>query len=578
MNVPFAVWAHDFEWYAEPGSLPKPLCMTAVGPGGQRMRLWRDELLKCRRAPFPTGPDVVVTSYSLAADAVCWKVLGWPWPEHVMCAYAEHRVRYNGQASQFDDSLIGACARRGIAYLMTDAKERMRRRALDPAPFSEAEQHEFLDYCEEDSRACWRYVESLRDDIQWSRAFIYGRFALACAEIEHNGIPVDAPLLDLLRRHTGEVKLRLIGEGDRDFQCYEKGTLKAAKVWDFAKREGIPWPPLGTGAPATDKDTLKDLARTYPVVEGFRQLKKTVGALRANKYAADRDGRSHVSPHPFGTVTGRCAPKGSHFLFSGPAWMRGLVRPSRGTTLAYLDYESEEFAIAAALSGDERMLHAYQSGDPYLAVGVAMGIAPVGATKRTHSAIRDVCKVIVLGLGYGMERFGLARRLGITEDDAADLLSRHRRAFPVFWRWAEGQVAYAKAQRRISTPFGWQMHVPRNVNPRALLNWPMQAVGSDLLRLVATALVEDGVRVAALIHDAVLIEGPSKDFAGLVEQACATMRRASELVVGVPLRVDLGDEDNPHIFHYPARFRDKREGDMYDTARRLLLEAERLSA
>src|SRR5262249_32054565 len=154
---------------------------------------------------------------------------------------------------------------------------------------------------------------------------------------------------------------------------------------------------------------------------------------------------------------------------------------------------------------DERMLNAYLSGDPYLGVGVAMGIAPVGATKRTHSAVRDVCKVIVLGLGYGMERYGLARRLGITEDDAAGLLARHRQAFPVFWRWADGQVAYAKAQRRISTPFGWQMQVRRSVNPRSLLNWPMQSTGADLLRVVATALVEDGVKVAALIHDAVLI-------------------------------------------------------------------------
>jgi hypothetical protein len=56
------------------------------------------------------------------------------------------------------------------------------------------------------------------------------------------------------------------------------------------------------------------------------------------------------------------------------------------------------------------------------------------------------------------------------------------------------------------------------------------------------------------------------------------MRRASELVVGVPLRVDIGSDDEPHIFRYPARFRDRREGEMYDRARRLLFEADRQSA
>jgi len=55
-----------------------------------------------------------------------------------------------------------------------------------------------------------------------------------------------------------------------------------------------------------------------------------------------------------------------------------------------------------------------------------------------------------------------------------------------------------------------------------------------------------------------------------VQQAIGIMVRASEQVVGMPLRVDIGSEDEPHIFPYPARFRDKREGDMYDRMVRLL--------
>ena len=55
-----------------------------------------------------------------------------------------------------------------------------------------------------------------------------------------------------------------------------------------------------------------------------------------------------------------------------------------------------------------------------------------------------------------------------------------------------------------------------------------------------------------------------------MQQAIGIMVRASEQVVGMPLRVDIGNEDEPHIFPNPARFRDKREGDMYDRMVRLL--------
>jgi hypothetical protein len=45
---------------------------TEIGP------LRRDQLLSMRRAPFDTGSDVLVTSYSIVAELSCFKVLSWP--------------------------------------------------------------------------------------------------------------------------------------------------------------------------------------------------------------------------------------------------------------------------------------------------------------------------------------------------------------------------------------------------------------------------------------------------------------------------------------------------------------------
>ena len=57
-----------------------------------------------------------------------------------------------------------------------------------------------------------------------------------------------------------------------------------------------------------------------------------------------------------------------HSTVFGPAtWYRALIKPGPGHALAYIDYEQQEFAMAAHLSQDPKMIAAYASGDVYLA-------------------------------------------------------------------------------------------------------------------------------------------------------------------------------------------------------------------
>ena len=78
------------------------------------------------------------------------------------------------------------------------------------------------------------------------------------------------------------------------------------------------------------------------------------------------------------------------------------------------------------------------------------------------------------------------------------------------------------------------------------------------------ALLQEGVQIDTLVHDALLIEGPRTEISGIVESAKATMVRASEKVLGMPVRVEA------QIFRHPDRFYDKRESGMYAKAFELL--------
>ena len=62
--APREVWIVDFEFRQDPGERPLVWCMVAYEVFSKReLRYWRNDLINMRRAPFDTGPDVVIVSY-----------------------------------------------------------------------------------------------------------------------------------------------------------------------------------------------------------------------------------------------------------------------------------------------------------------------------------------------------------------------------------------------------------------------------------------------------------------------------------------------------------------------------------
>ena len=97
-----------------------------------------------------------------------------------------------------------------------------------------------------------------------------------------------------------------------------------------------------------------------------------------------------------------------------------------------------EFLIAAALSDghcgpNNPMLDTYNSGDPYLSFARRVGAAP-GSHQKTHAAVRDKYKVMLLATLYGMPAETLASRLGVSTFEAYEMLHQHREVFSQYWR------------------------------------------------------------------------------------------------------------------------------------------------
>ena len=349
----------------------------------------------------------------------------------------------------------------------------------------------------------------------------------------------------------------------------------------YLKREGIEWPTLETGAFNMKRKMFEDMSKGFPQLEQLRQLRHARDKMRKVKLAVGSDGRNRTVLWPFQAKTSRTQPKASQWIFSPAVWLRSLIKPEPGMAIAYVDYSSMEFLIAASLSDGHRgpvnnMLDMYRSGDPYLSFAKRVGAAPQTATKQSHSDVRDKYKNMLLSVQYGMSAPTLAGRIGVSIFEAQEMLDQHRELFAQYWAWSDDYVAHALQTGVVRTAFGWTHHIGiiGAVNERSLRNWPVQATGADILRIACILATRHGIRLLAPVHDAVLIEAPVDRIEADVVLMQEIMRRASRIVLNATAEGTHELRTDANIIRYPARYTDKRGDAIWDHVIDLLVKRE----
>jgi DNA polymerase I len=559
----------SFEDTSRSGERPRPVCMVAKEfRSGQIWRLWRGEFGSA--PPFLIGPDALFVAYYASAELGCFRALGWPKPANILDLFTEFRDRTNGLPTPAGAGLIGALTYFGLDTIGATGKEELRARILRGGPWSESEQLEILDYCATDIDALERLLPAMlpprsNRGIDLPRALLRGRYMAAAAAMEWNGVPIDTTTLELLRKHWTDVQDDLIDAIDKDFGVYVGRTFKIELFEAYLMRHGLPWPRLESGALDLSRDTFRQMAKSYAAIAPLHELRHALSEMRLNDLAVGRDSRNRTILSAFRARTGRNQPSNTRYIFGPSTWLRGLIKPPPGHAVAYVDWSNQEFGIAAKLSGDERMMAAYQSGDPYLAFGKQCGKLPPDATKASHPDTRQLLKQCVLGVQFGMEAKTLALKIGQPEIVARDLLRAHRETYRKFWQWSDAAVDFAMLTGSLHTVFGWHVHVGENPNPRSLRNFVAQANAAEMMRIAACLATECGVEVCAPVHDAFLVCAPIDR----IDEAAATMRaamiEASRAVLsGFELRVDV------HIVGYPDRYMDPRGEVMWNRVQDLI--------
>jgi hypothetical protein len=292
---------------------------------------------------------------------------------------------------------------------------------------------------------------------------------------------------------------------------------------------------------------------TVPGLEGLHALRDTLGFIVKARLPIGPDRRNRPSLFPFGTATGRNAHARSPF--NAHAGTRSFMLFDPGAIGFYLDWRTQEVAVAAARYNDRALREDYESGDVYHSLALLCGLtrdADRMRWKEENPALRARMKALQLGINYGMGVPSLAKGLDRHPLIAAEIIGLYARRHPEFWRGRLEAVQTAMLRRRIESSYGWPLRISHSPNQRSLLNFPMQSDGAEMLREATVRLCDAGIVPIMLVHDGILFEETD---IRRIEEAIEIMRAVGyEICDGIDVGVDL-DWSTPK---HGLRYRDKR--------------------
>lgn len=313
---------------------------------------------------------------------------------------------------------------------------------------------------------------------------------------------------------------------------------------------------------STAADILEKLAPDYPFVasileyRGLAKLKSTYadGLLTCIR----EENRIHSTFNQTITATGRISSTEPN-LQNIPIRMelgrqiRKVFVPREGYILIDADYSQIELRILAHMSGDERLIEAYNRDQD---------IHRITASEVFHTPFEEVtplqrrnAKAVNFGIVYGISSFGLSQDLSITRKEAAEYIEKYFETYPGVKLFLDRLVADAKKDGYVTTLYGRRRPVPelsssnfmqRSFGERVAMNAPIQGTAADIMKLamihIEEALKRNHMRSKLIlqVHDEVLIEAPLDEEERVKEIVKAEMMEAASLSVRLEIDVHSG--------------------------------------
>ena len=391
--------------------------------------------------------------------------------------------------------------------------------------------------------------------------------AALIGEMEFTGIKVDPKILKRMSNDFTKKIMALEKEiHEAAGQSFNIGSPKQLGDVLFGSM-GLPGgKKTKTGGYSTSADVLEELSGQHPIVDsilewrGLSKLKSTY-ADALPEAINPKTGRVHTSFSLAGTNTGRLSSSDPNLQnipirTEDGRKIREAFVPEDGYSLLSVDYSQVELRLAAELADIKQLKQAFHDGvDIHAATASQVFGVPM---EEMTSDIRRNAKAINFGIIYGISGFGLAKQLGISNQEASDYIKQYLARFPELKKFMDDAKEFARQHGYVQTLYGRKCYVRgindknpamRNFAERQAINAPLQGTAADIMKRAMIALKPAlaaeklGARMLLQVHDELLFEVPTAE----KEKTEALVKRVMEDAgsgLGVPLVVEAGWGDN----------------------------------
>tara|TARA_Y100001970_G_scaffold52061_1_gene65803 strand:- start:475 stop:2757 length:2283 start_codon:yes stop_codon:yes gene_type:complete len=326
------------------------------------------------------------------------------------------------------------------------------------------------------------------------------------------------------------------------------------------------------GSFATSASVLEDLAfkghELPKLVLDWRQTSKLKNTYSDSlpEHLNSKTNRVHTSFLLAATTTGRLASSDPN-LQNIPIKsedgrdIRKAFISEKDKKLISADYNQIEMRILADLADVKALKKAFLNSEDIhsLTASQVFGVE----IKKVNSEMRRKAKAINFGIIYGISQYGLAKQIGVSNNEAEEFLNSYFQKFPEIKEYMNSTIKFCRKSGYVQNIFGRKTHIigindknfnVRNFQERAAINAPIQGSASEIMRLAMIRLNSElnlpknqNLKMLLQIHDELIFEtniNELKNSSKLISDIMMSVKNSEQHSFSIPLLVDVNSGKN----------------------------------
>ncbi|HSL86899.1 MAG TPA: DNA polymerase, partial [Bacteroidales bacterium] len=315
---------------------------------------------------------------------------------------------------------------------------------------------------------------------------------------------------------------------------------------------------------STNVEVLEALKDKHPIIDKIMQF-RTVTKIYSTyivglKGAIDHDGRIHSTFNQTLATTGRLSSTEPNLQNipirheMGRAVRKVFIPHDEDSVLVSCDYSQIELRVLAHISGDEKMIKAYNEDiDIHTKTASEVFGVPIDEVTYQH---RSSAKAVNFGIMYGMSDFSLSNDLGISRKEAKEYIEIYFSRYPKVKEYLDNVVLEAREMGYVRTIMNRRRYIPeisqknkivQAAGVRLAMNSPIQGSAADIMKMamvkVYEALKKNGLssRLILQVHDELIINTKKDELEKVKKLVREEMEQAVELKVKLKAEESVGN-------------------------------------